>query len=663
MALTKTQVSELFVAIFNRASEGDGNEHYQNHEFLTSPTDVANDMLATQDAIDYFGSSLDTNQAFIEHIYLNTLNKTVADDPDGIAFWVGRLDGTVGGTPASRGEVVAGLVEAAQDPVNAGAAQDQFNNRVTVSDYTADNLAAAPTDLTSLAFDGGLTVTDDLATVASAESAVDDLASGSDTTFTLTTDADSAAEGAPLTITVTASKAVEVDTDVVFSIEPGDVAAEDQGGTLTNLNDFIGGSFNDTTVTILAGETTATYIVTAKIEGVTEFPETYTVSAVVDGNTLTQELTVDDGVAGETLELTTGIDKIKATSVNTIDTVVGLIADTEDGDESTFGILDDIQGNGLTEVQVIVTGLDNTTYDPGAITMSGVNQLDIVGAASGSVTLDASGYGTDISKLNLVGVKATDLHISGLETSGALDIQVAGEGTLHLTAGSSTAPNMIDGLTLTVTATGTAEMSIGTAAINVVTEKSSDVSIDYGQRVTSASKDVTVGNITIGDVMLNQQGTSGSISFTLRNSASVSAGEGNATVGSVTLGNIDLTVEDFMDFDVSLSASAASGDATVGDVTIGNLNAIILDTGYLESFTVSRSAWADNGAATIGNLVMQDIFVSATATGESAQLYFDAEASGSATGTNTASATIGTTTIGNITFIAGVDAGDNSFTM
>ena len=138
MALTKTQVSELYVAIFNRASEGEGNQFWQGAE---SAAVAAADMLASAPAQEYFGAALDSDQAFIEHIYLNTFNKTAEDDPEGIQFWVDALEGG-----QSRGEIVAGIVQAATDPQNAGPAQDQFLNRVAVSDYTADNLANVDLD-------------------------------------------------------------------------------------------------------------------------------------------------------------------------------------------------------------------------------------------------------------------------------------------------------------------------------------------------------------------------------------------------------------------------------------------------------------------------------------------------------------------------------------
>jgi hypothetical protein len=184
MALTQTQVSELYVAIFNRASEGDGNSFWQGID--DTAENIANQMLATDDAVTYFGDSLDSNQAFIEHIYLNTLGKTVDDDAEGIAFWVDALE-----AGNSRGFIVSELVAAAQDEANAGDAQDQFVNRVAVSNYTAETLAEAPEDYaTSLAFDGDLEVTNDETTVSTAESFVDSLAVITGDIFTLTTDQD-----------------------------------------------------------------------------------------------------------------------------------------------------------------------------------------------------------------------------------------------------------------------------------------------------------------------------------------------------------------------------------------------------------------------------------------------------------------------------------------
>jgi hypothetical protein len=108
------------------------------------------------------------------------LNKTIADDFDGINYWVGILDA---GT--SRGEAVVTLVGAINDyapdgpyynPDNTAtvAAYNQFINRVEVSNYMADNIYAIPEDWeTSTSFSHGLFVTDDPGTVWAAKANVD----------------------------------------------------------------------------------------------------------------------------------------------------------------------------------------------------------------------------------------------------------------------------------------------------------------------------------------------------------------------------------------------------------------------------------------------------------------------------------------------------------
>ena len=178
MALTKTQVSELYVSIFNRASEKAGNEGWQAQDMTAA--EMATAMLDTDAAKTYFGASLDTDLAFVQHIYLNTLNKTYADDTAGIDGWVSQLtSGTM-----TRGELVADMVdviadykvggskyETADDITKAAAAQ--FVNRVAVSDNAADTVTTAWSGDTqmnalvdSMSFGtGGLTVTSDEATV------------------------------------------------------------------------------------------------------------------------------------------------------------------------------------------------------------------------------------------------------------------------------------------------------------------------------------------------------------------------------------------------------------------------------------------------------------------------------------------------------------------
>jgi Carboxypeptidase regulatory-like domain/Domain of unknown function (DUF4214) len=166
--LTQTQVSQLYVSIFGRTSEGEGNSYWQSNQ--TDMTIAANTMLDTDPAKTYFGSTLNDNQAFIEFIYLNTLGKTYAEDSAGVDYWVNQL-----AAGKSKGEVIATMISAAIDPQYAGsAAQDQFNNKVIVCSYSAGKITTVPDVNNLAAFVNFIKdVTHDSSTVTAAKAAVD----------------------------------------------------------------------------------------------------------------------------------------------------------------------------------------------------------------------------------------------------------------------------------------------------------------------------------------------------------------------------------------------------------------------------------------------------------------------------------------------------------
>ncbi|SET22799.1 repeat-containing protein [Nitrosomonas marina] len=168
-------------------------------------------------------------------------------------------------------------------------------------------------------------------------------------TFTLTPSVENGTEGTDVTYTVTASEELASDTDVVFTVSPGDSTAADQGTNTTNLNDFATGTFNPQTVTIAAGSTTATFAVAAKSDGLTELPEMYTVTAEVNGTTLEEETTVNDGTSGggDVFALTAATDVYNGSGNN--DSIIGDI--TAGG--LTVNAADQINGAGGTDTFTI----------------------------------------------------------------------------------------------------------------------------------------------------------------------------------------------------------------------------------------------------------------------------------------------------------------------
>ncbi|WP_170923712.1 glycerophosphodiester phosphodiesterase family protein [Desulfocicer vacuolatum] len=131
--LSQIQVSQLSVYIFGRASEGDDKVYWLiNQKDMIS---TANAMLGTNAAKDYFGITMNDDQNFIEHIYETSLGKTIVDDPNGIAYWVEELR-----KGKSRGEVIVSIINAAQEYANIDNSQDQFSNKMEVSNYVTDDI-------------------------------------------------------------------------------------------------------------------------------------------------------------------------------------------------------------------------------------------------------------------------------------------------------------------------------------------------------------------------------------------------------------------------------------------------------------------------------------------------------------------------------------------
>jgi hypothetical protein len=140
MALTQTQVSQLYISILGRASEGNGSAFWVNASDMNT---AAASMLDSAGAKAYFGTSIDSNAAFIQHIYVSTLGKVAGADAEGEAFWTAALDRGM-----TRAEIVVSMIDAVTGTVNAGKpAQNTFNNKVDVSNYVAENIAeSSPAD-------------------------------------------------------------------------------------------------------------------------------------------------------------------------------------------------------------------------------------------------------------------------------------------------------------------------------------------------------------------------------------------------------------------------------------------------------------------------------------------------------------------------------------
>jgi hypothetical protein len=448
MALTQTQVSQLYVAIFNRASEGEGNTFWQTQPDAAK---AATAMLDTTDAQVYFGSSLDSNQAFIEHIYRNTLNKTIAVDPDGIAYWRGLLD-----NGSTRGAVVAELVGVIKnyapdgpnyDPNDADtiAAYNQFVNRVEVSNYMSGRVEGVPSDYqTSTAFDKGLPVTDDPATVTAAKSSVDAIAG------------DAAAETFVLTTSVDA-KTLGLGNDLF-------IAGESNGSRTLTPGDQLDGGAGTDTLRVSSDTPTVNYagFFTEGIEileAVSEGLQTFELSGA-DGLTTVKSINSSAGAVFNEVTSLVDLEVINLTNTNNISNVTlqyQAVAVAGGADRMTVRLTDSnaeniIIGNtavfnaGIEIIDLVAEGADSTvnTLNTNLTTLNfaGDQNVTITNVLNPTIrTIDASaalgGLTVAVDTTNplaFTGGAGDDQATFSPGTLNALDTVVGGDGTDRLIA-------------------------------------------------------------------------------------------------------------------------------------------------------------------------------------------------------------------------------------
>lgn len=144
MAIPSSNISALYITLFNRAPEGAG------HEFWLKTADtqglnlsqVAAQMLDTDASKEYFVGK-ETNFDFINHIYANLFGKTSLQDPDGVKFWTDSIE-----KGASKAFIVSEVLNAATNNVYTKAedikAQKLFLNKVNAAEITHRSIKDVP---------------------------------------------------------------------------------------------------------------------------------------------------------------------------------------------------------------------------------------------------------------------------------------------------------------------------------------------------------------------------------------------------------------------------------------------------------------------------------------------------------------------------------------
>ncbi|WP_165786956.1 beta strand repeat-containing protein [Aliarcobacter cryaerophilus] len=575
MALTKTDVSQLYVSIFGRASEGEGNKFWQLN--FTDAKSAVNEMLKYDVVKAYFGDTINDNQKFIEHIYSNTLNKTYAQDKDGIDFWVNALNSGM-----DKGEVVASLINSAvtiQTEIEAGstaydaatvAAAQQFKNRVEVSNYVATNIENVPADGDLSVFQAyNNNTTHVVATKDAQIEKVDNDVAADGKTFTLTPSSTSVNEGGTVTYSITNGEANTEYTYTISGVSAADISASSLTGTVT---------------TNAAGA--ATFTVTTVEDGATEGAETM----VVTIDSKTASVTVNDTsaapdsvltTAGDRLDgedLTSGNDTILAPQGTLGSTDVIIDASTTDSDSLTAYVSTEVAPTiqKIENVNLIWTSNTDLVFDAANSSDNTFNLSSNSGVFSGNATVK------NVGRNDVVADAAT--------ITGTLAVQGAIDTTID--AGSATAVSLTKGTVTTVGVKTTADLTINnnvsltniaaTGAENLtirstvddVTVSGATAAGDIVDKLTIAGDKSIVYNGKIdGEEIVNELTGDATLTVkTLATATTINTGKIDADLIDLALSATTVTVNDNQNFKFADTITGTVAFQSINSVTDATVN-------------------------------------------------------------------------------------------
>jgi len=565
MAITtqmRTEVSQLYVALFGRAPDGDGLGYWvQLRDQGQSLAQIANTMYATTPARTYFPSFL-TNGEIIAAFYTNVLGRTA--DAEGAAFWTGKLN-AAGATP---GSVIAEMINTVANYGGTDAAgkdsQALFNNKVTVAQYYGEkngNVAGATTVLSS--------VTKDAATVTTTKASIDSGTVGGvnqGQTYTLTSGTD----------VVTGTGGNDTFVAGVTATAGGNVS------TLTAGDSISGGAGTDR-LNVL-GNANATAFTGATVNGV-------------------EQIFAQFDATGGAINVSGNADVTEAWVTKATVTSAGAAAGTA----------------AVTLKKAQVAGIDgaitntNTTNDAANISTVTFTFTDVAGAAdTATLALNAASFVKDAA--NVKGV-TSGVTIAGVET---LNISATGTSSIGVLTAANTETLKVTGSgKVTATAAGgtfktvDASANTGGLVLNIAALAAADLKVTGG----TGADEITIdfANLTKVDVIDLGAGTD-TLSFatnavTLNDAATAAQFTGVTNVEALKFtgaiaATIDAARTAITGFNVSTTGVAAlsnlqNADAvTIGAVAAGaNTFAMELGSNTL-ALTLAGSATAAANATT-----------------------------------------------------------------
>jgi hypothetical protein len=354
---------------------------------------------------------------------------------------------------------------------------------------------------------------------------------------------------------------------------------------------------------------------------------------------------------GDIFTLSTGVDNLKITTANTVDTINGVIDGTTQAN-STLSVGDVVEGNGKTIMRLAVTDDGTAAF----ATVKNIDQINVVAGATGTLNINAIDW-TGIGSINMVsGVDGLTVNVDSLHTGAGLSVGAGLAGDLNATYANGVEAELqsdrgssisyIDGVVVgSVDAGGTAGMTLSATANTNVAMTVGDVTIAGAKGASgwfSMWNTGKAGNMTVGDVSVTGNSESwvgiGNWNQTASNPAA------NVTVGDISVQASDTGWAGW----IGVYNDGDSSAKTLGNLTVGNVSLELSGKSATGSITLEMSG----GVGTSGNLTAGNIVAKASGVASTIDIWIENNVS--STGANNAK--VGDLTLGNVMLDIAKDA-------
>lgn len=461
MAITvqmREQVSQLYVALFGRAPDGEGLGYWVGQlDAGKTMVDVANTMYATAPARVLYPSFL-TNEEIIGNFYTNVLGRTA--DAEGLLFWTAKLNAA----GATAGSVIAEMINvvanySGTDPAGL-TSQALFNNKVAVAQWYGEqngNIAGANTVLTAVTSDpasvdaaktggaqSGETYTLTTGTDAVVGTSGNDTIVGNDTTFTVFDEIDGGAGTDTFNWTNAAAVTAVPGATTVKNVE--NIVIKNSAAFAANISSWTGA----TNVTITAADT----------------------SKAVDLTTAAASVSVVGGTNVKVTDGSTAADQVTTVSVNgnlaTKAVLTGKAISTVS--LSNTAVATDITNAAATGKATLALTLDNVTAGATSVITDTANEYKTINVTASGKASSTKLAGTAATDLTVAGAANLTLDASGLTNLATVTLNGSGNFTsASLNGGTVTAINAAASTgTNTVTMDATKATYVGGSGIDTL---------------------------------------------------------------------------------------------------------------------------------------------------------------------------------------------------